>query len=122
MRGGGWLAVLVGLAVAGPAWAQRTNTFGGPDPSKLVNRPIDTGQTELPIARPIRAPQPSGFGFNHFFPKTVLPSANPVRGQSVFPTPSNMPGPNYLRYFNVQHPKPVTQEDLLGRRGWWPFR
>jgi hypothetical protein len=122
MREGRWLGVLVLLALAGPAWAQRTITFGGPDPSKIVNQPVNTGATELPIARPIAAPQTTGIGFNRFFPKIVFPSANPVRGQSVFPTPSNMPGPNYLQYFNVQYPKPVTQEDLLGRRFWWPFR
>jgi len=104
MRASLWAAVLAGLVLAAPAWGQRAVTFGGSEPARIVDRPVNTSNAELPIAQPQRAPQRSSF-LTNLLPRLKLPAARPVHGFSQFPTPSNMPGPNYLKQFNIQFPQ-----------------
>ncbi|HXG11947.1 MAG TPA: hypothetical protein VNK04_19480 [Gemmataceae bacterium] len=106
MRRWKWAAVVLGLVLAAPAWAQRTVTFGGVDPLKIVNQPIDTSNSVVPIAQPQRLAN-VGFSLRNILPRVGLPSAKPVIGRSLFPTPQNMPGANYLRAFHYQRPQPV---------------
>lgn len=110
MRRGKWiLAAVVGLVLSSPAWAQRTVTFGGIDPLKLVNVPVDTSNNvAVPISRP-QTLENAKFSIKNILPKVGLPGAKPVIGRSNFPTQDNMPGYNYLKAFHFQKPAPVVK-------------
>jgi hypothetical protein len=104
----GVTALGAGLLLAAPAWAQVALTFGGADPTKIINQPVNTANSAVPIAQP----QNLGSTFRallDFMPKIQLPSANSVHGQSVFPTPSQMPGKNYLKQFGFQRAVPIQE-------------
>ncbi len=91
MRTGiGTLALLAGLGLATPLWAQQSS-FLGTRPT-LVFQPIDTSNA---IAPPPAFPTPST-SFLSLFRKILLPSFPPIFGQSNLPQPSAFPTyPNY---------------------------
>ena len=93
----GFTALAAALLLAMPAMAQTTATFGGADPTKIVNQPIAVPQTVN-----------NSFSLASFFPSFSLPSIfKPTLGQSAFPTPKNMPGKAYLQNFGYQRPQPI---------------
>src|SRR5262249_27007846 len=107
MRRGKWaLVVGLGLLLAAPAWAQRTVNFGHVNPLQIINQPIDTSNSVVPIARP-QTLDNAKFSLKNFLPRPGLPGAKPVIGRSNFPTQQNMPGFNYLKAFHFQRPLPV---------------
>ena len=72
-----WLAgVLVGLGLAGPAWAQKSPAtfFGGASPQNLVYKPIDTSLSVAPAPQPA---QQDKFSFRRLFSK-VIPGLSPT--------------------------------------------
>ena len=73
MRKGLWLgAALLMLALARPAYAQRTVTFGNPSPRVINNVPIDTRSAIAPFPQPqLTRPVPSGWA--NFLPRWLLP-------------------------------------------------
>jgi hypothetical protein len=107
MRQWKWAGMMImGLGLAMPAWGQQSSTFGGVNPTQIVNQPIDTSQSVVPIARPQRLAN-AGFSLRNILPRVGLPGAKPIIGQSQFPTPQGMPGANYLRAFGFQRPVPI---------------
>jgi hypothetical protein len=98
MRIRSWIAAMVATPLlALPAMAQTTFTFGGADPTKIVNQPIAIPQTT-----------DTSFSLSNLFPRfSLLPGAKTLFGQSAFPTQKNMPGKGYLRNFGYQRPQPV---------------
>jgi hypothetical protein len=101
------LAALAGtLLLAAPALAQTALTFGGVNPTRITNQPIAIPDSARPIAQPQNTLL-GGFSLSNFLPKIPFPSANPVHGQSAFPTPANMPGKAYLNQFGYQRPQPI---------------
>jgi hypothetical protein len=108
MRSCKWAgAVVAALAVAVPVWAQVV-TFGGVNPVVVQNRPVTTPDvvSQRPIAQP-QTRQQNRFRLSDYLPRIVLPSNNPVHGQSVFPTPENLPNKNYLKAFGYQVPRGI---------------
>jgi hypothetical protein len=104
MRRWKWLAAVgFALVLGAPAWAQRAVTFGGVDPTAILFQPVDTTNSVVPIARP-QTLQYTGFSLKDILPHVGLPGSSLTHGQSVFPTPQNMPGPNYLQAFGFQQP------------------
>ena len=102
-----WLAgVGAGLLLAAPAWAQTALTFGGVDPTKIVNQVIAIPDTSRPIAQPQQAAS-TGFSLSNILPTIHLPSAKAIFGQSIFPTQQNLPGKNYLKAFGNSKPQPI---------------
>jgi hypothetical protein len=99
-------AAAAGLLLAAPAWAQTTNSFGGVDPTRIVNQPIAIPGAGQPIAQP-QTLGSSGFSLRNFLPSFSLPSPTPIFGQSSFPTAANLPGKDYLKYFGYQKAVPV---------------
>jgi hypothetical protein len=108
MRREAWLAsAFVCFLLAAPGWAQVVS-FGNVNPTQIVNQPVILPST--PSSAPIASPQqnPStGFSLAHFFSSFSLPGAQPVHGQSVFPTQDKMPGKDYLKAFGFQHGQPI---------------
>jgi hypothetical protein len=93
------------LALASPARAQTAKGFGGVNPTTIVQQPITTSSFNTSIsAIPL---------FDHsiklsdFFPSLGSFSNKPTFGQSVYPSPDNMPGLNYLRAFGFYRPQPA---------------
>ena len=72
MRKGIWLgAALLALALARPAHAQRTLTFGGTTPKQIVNVPIDTSHAVAPFPQAqLTRPVPT---WAYFCPRWLLP-------------------------------------------------
>ncbi len=106
----GATALLLGLLLAAPCWAQRTLTFGGVNPAQIQNVPVVTSNVATPTSQPIAAPQlmsNTSFRLSSFIPKLTFPSAGPVFGQSQFPTQQNLPGKNWLKSFGYTRPGPV---------------
>jgi hypothetical protein len=107
MRSGKWvLALGFALLLAAPAWAQRTLGFGGVDPAKVVNQPIDTSNSVVPIARPMTL-ENAKFSLKNILPRPGLPGAKSIVGRSDFPTQQGMPGADYLKAFHFRRPQPV---------------
>jgi hypothetical protein len=107
MRRGKWaFALLFGLLLAAPAWAQRAVTFGGVNPLAIVNQPIDTNNSAVPIARPQQL-ENTRFSLKNILPRPGLPGAKTTIGSSQFPSQGGMPGANYLKAFHFQRPQPV---------------
>lgn len=100
-------AAVAALTVAAPAWAQVVG-FGGVNPVVVQNRPITTPDavSQRPIAQP-QVRQQSRFRLTDYLPRLVLPANNPVHGQSIFPTPENLPNKNYLKAFGYQVPRGI---------------
>ncbi len=116
-----WAAPLLALALAGPAWAQSITFGNGPTqaqraltgrgtpsltPFPLINQPIDTRNSVVPIAQPQTLSLP-GFNLSRFFPKVGMFSNRSTFAQSQFPTQSQLPGADWLRAFGFQRPQPV---------------
>ena len=96
MRKATWVIALgMGLAVATPAWAQRTVTFGGAT-TATTNVPVDTSHTSVPMPRmELTRPQPSGI-------RAFLGRLWPFGGSS----PQATPGGNALRSLKPQNTNP----------------
>jgi hypothetical protein len=102
-----WAAVLGAAWLAVPAHAQTTFTFGGADPTHIVNQPVTVpGVAEQPIAGPMQLSS-IFHSLTSILPQVSFPSATPTIGHSTFPTPSNMPGKDYLKHFGFSKPRPV---------------
>jgi hypothetical protein len=102
----GIAAVAAGLLLAAPVWAQHTVTFGGADPTHIINQPIT-----IPSGGPIAVPQQlgsTGFSLANLFPHISLPAPFAIFGKSTFPTAANMPGRDYLKFFGYQKGVPVS--------------
>ena len=106
MRKFAWFgAVALVLLLSGTSRAQNRrnffNFFFGADPRDVVNVPIDTSMSNVPIASPIQ--RKSSFKLLDYFPSfdLIFPS-RPTIGQSVFPTEGQMPGPDYLKAFRIR--------------------
>jgi hypothetical protein len=93
------LALGLGLALAAPASAQNIFVFGQNNNRSIVNQPIDTSQSLVPIAQPqfFNVSQRISSFFHTFAPF----SAKSPQGYSIFPSPSQMPGPGYLKAFGM---------------------
>lgn len=108
MRAWMWSAAAVAvLAVTAPVGAQ-TAGFGGVDPTKIQLKPITVPDaiSQRPIAQPQNL-QPflqTRRRLVDYLPRISFPVNAPVHGQSIFPTPQNMPGKNYLKAFGYQRP------------------
>jgi hypothetical protein len=100
MRKAEWvIALIVGLGLASPAWAQRAFTFSGSvNPQELNFVPIDTSKA---IGF---APRPQPFSIGNLFPTFHLPTWPPKIGQSPFPAPSSFPSTHYKNSFVPQQP------------------
>ena len=110
MGRGKWMgAVALGLLLAAPAWAQRAVNFGRVSPQQIVNQPIDTSNSVVPIAKP-QTLDNAKFSLKNILPRPGLPGAKPIIGRSDFPTQQNMPGYNYLKAFHFQRPLPVKPQ------------
>jgi hypothetical protein len=106
-------AVALLLTLTSPIWGQQAVGFGGVNPAAIVNQPIAIPSSSSSISSiPL---------FDHsvhlqdFMPHLATFSNKPVIGQSVYPTPENMPGLNYLKAFGFSQPSvqttpPVTQK------------
>jgi hypothetical protein len=97
-------ALGAGLLLAAPAWAQTALTFGGVDPTKIVNQVIAI--PDSPIAQPMQASS-AGFSLTGMLSKIQLPSAGKIFGQSVFPTQQQLPGKDYLKNFGYRKAQPI---------------
>jgi hypothetical protein len=111
MRTVQWVAALVlGVGLASPAFAQRTNTFGGnPDPALIRFEPIFTGQSNVAAPVPIAQPQffPRQFNLANILPSISGMTNKRVVGMSNYPSADGMPGLNYLRLFGYHRAQPV---------------
>jgi hypothetical protein len=109
MRTGKWAAALVlGLGLAAPACAQTITAFNGMNgitPNMIVNQPVDTSQSVVPIAQPQLFTHQ--FSLTNILPKLGLFSNKSVVGMSNFPSPDGLPGKNYLKAFGYYRPKPI---------------
>jgi hypothetical protein len=106
MRTRNWLAGLGGaLLLAAPALAQTTRTFGGADPTQIVNVPV-----AVPDAPGVPSQSVFGnFSLSSFLPRfSLFPRANPLHGQSTFPAATDMPGKDYLKSFQYRRAQPVS--------------
>jgi hypothetical protein len=107
MRNLKWLAAgVVALGLAAPASAQVNNaSFGGIDPRFLVNQPISTSNSVVPIAQPQFFNHT--FSLANFLPNLSSFSANPVTGLSQYPT-TFQPGANFFAPFGLRRLQPVA--------------
>jgi hypothetical protein len=103
----GLAALAAAFLLSRPAWAQTALTFGGADPTKLVNQVIQLpDSSSMPIAQPQQAAS-TGFSLTGMLSKFGLPSASKIFGQSIFPTQQNMPGKSYLQNFGYRKAQPI---------------
>ena len=120
MRAGKWLAAAVlGLGLAGSAPAQSVNfdSFGSNWAGGMVNQPVNLSGSIVPIASPQYRPASTISSLLSYMPSTSSMTNTPVYGVSIFPTPSQMPGTQYLQAFNYYRP-----QQTLGLFSWlWPF-
>jgi len=107
MRYGKWLAGLVlALGLATSASAQVNNaSFGGIDPRQLQYQGVNTSNSVVPIAQPMF--------FNHTFslanylPNLSSFSANPIIGQSQYPT-TVQPDASFFAPFGMMRLRPLN--------------
>src|SRR5947209_15811994 len=98
-----WVAAAVaGLALAAPAKAQMTVTFGGVNPTQTVNVPIDTSSAIAPFPQPqLTNPLPSGL--QGFFARLFT-----FPGRFGFfrrgPSPAQSQAATAMQPFNMQMP------------------
>jgi hypothetical protein len=120
MRAGHWLAaVVLGLGLAGSAPAQTVNFggFGSTWSGGIINQPTDVSTSPVPLASPLYRPNRTAFNTYSFMPQTSRLNNTRVQGYSAYPTPTQMPGMQYLQSFNYYRP-PQT----FGLFSWlWPF-
>jgi hypothetical protein len=79
MRTIGCVAALAGtLLLAAPGWAQHAVSFGGADPTKVVNQPVATPQ---PLGS-------AGASLSNLLPRVSLPSVGSLFGTGSAPSGS----------------------------------
>jgi len=109
MRKSKWLPALVlGLCFAGQAPAQTLNLFNFGTTQPIQNVPIDTSTANIPIAQPQTLPNAVGHKLASFIPGFTSFSNQRVTGVSQFPTPSQMPGLDYLKAFKYGRGVPIV--------------
>lgn len=103
MRKEVWIATLaLGLGLVGPAWGQRTlSSYGGIDPNRIVNKPIDLSQA---IVAPNATVGTKPFSLTNFLPRLSLPGVRQRMGVSPLPTASSFPSTQYKNGFTVPTP------------------
>jgi hypothetical protein len=109
-----WVAAGLALGLANAADAQ-TISYGGPVPRPQFIFPFPGVQRTLfslqdpnmPIAQPMQVSS-SGFSLSRFLPNLGLRNGPTVIGQSAFPTPSQLPGMDYFRAFQLRRPGPIS--------------
>jgi hypothetical protein len=91
-----WCAALVlGLALASPGWAQKTvRSFGAVNPSDITFKQVDMGGAVAPVAPPSQKP----FGLNNFFPRFSIPGIPNRVAVSPLPPPAAFPSTHYRNY------------------------
>jgi hypothetical protein len=107
MRRYTWVAgLLVGLALSGPALAQRAITFGPVLVGPTQNKVISTVDPNLPIAQPMTVQQGGLSKLTNLFhrPSQI---GKPVHGSSNFPKPGDLPGMDYLSNFKMYRGQPT---------------
>ena len=102
MRKAIWAALVVGMALGSPAWAQSQTAFSN-QPRRLTFKPTSTTKN---LAAPVPAQQSSGFSLTRFIPKLTLPSfsAHPTIGQSPLPPAGAFPSTHFNSPFQPQKP------------------
>ena len=99
MRNRAWLlAVAAGLALAGPAWAQKSLGPWAKQPSKIENRPIDLTKSVVPSVPP---PTFKPFSLVRFIPKMFRPGSPSQIGVSALPAPTAFPSTHYANGFKA---------------------
>ena len=103
----GLAALAAAFLLSRPVWAQTAVTFGGVDPTQIVNQvvPLPDAST-MPIAQPQQAAS-TGFSLSGIMSKIGLPSNGKIFGQSIFPTQQNLPGKAYLQNFGYRKAQPI---------------
>jgi hypothetical protein len=92
------------LPFATPVGAQQAVGFGGANPSAIVNQPVVSSSSST-LGIPL---------FDHsvhlrdFLPNMKTFSNSSVFGRSIYPTPDNMPGLDYLKAFGFSQPSLPT--------------
>ncbi len=94
------MAVVAGMALASGARAQNI------DPTRLIYAPVDTSNSVVPIARPMKLPF-TDISIPNFFPTNRTATGAPMIGYSQFPTQAQMPGMSYLSAFGYQRLLPA---------------
>jgi hypothetical protein len=107
MRNLKWLAgLVVALGFAAPSFAQVNNaSFGGIDPRMLQNQPISTSSSVVPIAQPQFFNHT--FSLANFLPNISKFSANPVLGQSQYPS-MYQPDISFFQPFGMRRLTPIN--------------
>jgi hypothetical protein len=108
-----WVAAGLALGLANAADAQ-VISYGGAVPRPQFIFPFPGVQRtlfslrdpNLPIAQPMTV-NTGGSSLTRFFPNLGLRNGPPIIGQSVYPTPSQMPGLDYFRAFQLRRPGPI---------------
>jgi hypothetical protein len=97
----GTLALLVSLALATPAWAQKSLGGHSINPQQIVNVPIDLSKSVVPALPP---PTQRPFSLTNFFSRMHIPGQPSRFGVSAFPAPSVFPS---TQYPNALQPLPT---------------
>jgi hypothetical protein len=100
----GLVALGLGLALANPAHAQKRSAFGGVDPTRITNQPINTVNSAASISGTTTAS--TGFSLSKYFPSFSMSGSKPTIGRSNFPTQGQMPGRDYLKHFGWNNFQP----------------
>jgi hypothetical protein len=80
--------------------------FGSGNPNPRLptqDQPIVVPNAAKPIAQPMQL-SATRFSLVNMMPKLHFPGNSIIHGQSIFPTPKNMPGKAYLKQFGYQRP------------------
>ena len=110
MRMGIWLGgVLLGMAIAAPAWAQSTqNLLGSLGNFPQANQPIDMSNVIAPVPRssgPLHLNNVfSSLSLTRLFPTLSRNPKPPSFGTSPFPAPSTFPSTKYPNSFQPTAP------------------
>lgn len=90
------VALVAGLGIAAPLWAQGGGLLTGVNPTQLTFTPINTTQN-LAAPLPTMPQQTSSFSIWNFFPTWALPSfLLPTKTTtSAYPSPSSFPSTSY---------------------------
>lgn len=101
MRKAIWAALMVGVGLGSPAWAQHGTVFN--QPRRLTFKQTSTTKN---LAAPIAAQQSSGFSLTKFVPKLTFPSfsAAPTIGHSPLPPPGAFPSTHFKNPFQPLPP------------------
>lgn len=99
------LGILFALLATGRAQAQLLQ-FGSGNPNPRLpttNQPTTIPNVARPIAQPMQLKN-TRFSLVNMMPKLHMPGNSITHGQSIFPTPKNLPGKAYLKAFGYQRP------------------